>query len=101
MLSTQPWEDMLKMNASDAADFLEQTIQESAEHCIPRRELRERKSTHPWLTAEPKILVKETTMTRKARRLSEKQLKSTIPGSLQASLITHANAQSDSAAYFL
>ena len=60
MLGTQPWEDMLKMNASDAADFLCKTIQESAELCIPRRELRERKSTHPWLTAETEILVKET-----------------------------------------
>ena len=59
MLSTQPWEDMLEMNASDAADFLGKTIQESAEHCFPRRELRERKSTHPWLTAETDILVKE------------------------------------------
>ena len=59
MLSTQPWEEMTEMNASDAADFLGKTIQESAEHCIPRRELRERKSTHPWLTAETEILVQE------------------------------------------
>ena len=81
MLSTQPWEDMLKMNASDTANILSKTIQESAEHCIPRRELRERKSTHPWLTAETGILVKETKMTQKARRLSEKRQRSAVLGS--------------------
>ena len=59
MLGTQPWEDMREMNAGDAADFLSKAIQESSEHCIPRRELREQKSTHPWFTAETEILVKE------------------------------------------
>ena len=60
MRSTQPWEDIFKMNVSHAAGFLSKTIQESVEHCKPRRELREWKSIHPWLTAETEIPVKET-----------------------------------------
>ena len=49
---------MLEMNASEAADFLGKTFEASAEHCVLRLELLERKSTHPWLTAETEILVK-------------------------------------------
>ena len=58
MLRTAPWENMKAMGASDAADFFNKTIQESASHCIPQRELRERKSTHPWLNADTELLVK-------------------------------------------
>jgi hypothetical protein len=58
MLSTQPWEDMLKTNANEDADFLSKTIQEIAEHCIPERKLRKRNSTHPWLNVKTELLVK-------------------------------------------
>ena len=49
------------MHASDAAEFFKNSILESASHCIPQRELRERKSTHPWLNAETELLVKSKT----------------------------------------
>ena len=52
MFSTPPWEDMLKMIAIDAADFLSKTTQESADHCTVRRELRKRNYNHPLFVAE-------------------------------------------------
>ena len=61
MLSTVPWKDMRAMHASDAAEFFSKSILESTSHCIPQRELRERKSTHPWLNAETELLVKAET----------------------------------------
>ena len=59
MFSTPPWEDMLKMIAIDAADFLSKTTQESADHCTVRRELRKRNSNHPLFVAETEVMVKE------------------------------------------
>ena len=40
---------MEAMHANDAAIFISTAIKDFAEHCIPQRKLRERKSTHPWL----------------------------------------------------
>ena len=61
MLSAKPWEDMQRMHANDAAVFFNTAIQECAEQCIPRRELKERKSTHPWLDDAVESLVKQKT----------------------------------------
>ena len=59
MFSAKPWEDMQTMHANDAAVLFNKAIQECAEHCIPRRELRERKSTHPWLTDAVETMVQQ------------------------------------------
>ena len=59
MLSAKPWEDMQTIHVNDAAVLFNKAIQECAEHCIPRRVLRERKSTHPWLTDAVETLVQQ------------------------------------------
>ena len=52
---------MQRMHAYDATVLLNTAIQECAEQCIPRRELKERKSTHPWLDDAVESLVKQKT----------------------------------------
>ena len=59
LLSSHSWENMEAMHANDAAIFLDTAIKEYANQCIPRRELRERKSTHPWLNEAVETLVKQ------------------------------------------
>ena len=59
MLSTHPLENMEAMHAHDAAIVTNTAIKDCAEHCIPQRKLRERKSTHPWLNEAVETLVKQ------------------------------------------
>ena len=51
------WGHMYEQTPHEAADHLTKTIASVAEQCIPQRQLRERKSTHPWLTDETEQLV--------------------------------------------
>ena len=50
---------MEAMHTNDAAIFISTAIKDCAEHCIPQRQLRERKSTHPWLNEAVETLVKQ------------------------------------------
>ncbi len=57
MLTECDWGMMACMTPSDAAENFNKTVLDVAQECIPQKELRERKSTHPWLTMEVERLV--------------------------------------------
>ena len=49
-LSLVQWSQLLNVDANSGAQRLTQAILELAAYYIPQRILRERKSTHPWIT---------------------------------------------------
>ena len=49
-LKDHDWSKLHAMNADEAAESITETILNFANECIGKRILKEKKSTHPWLT---------------------------------------------------
>ena len=58
-LKSQNWEFLRAGSASDGAQELTSVILETAKAFIPKRILREHKSTHPWITSSCEESIKE------------------------------------------
>ena len=57
-LAETDWDCLLEKDADEAAAFFNARLLQTLERHVPRRFLKERKSTHPWLTEEVLLLVK-------------------------------------------
>ena len=51
-LRDHDWTQLHSMNADEAATSITDTILRLAKDCIGKRKMKEKKSTHPWLTPE-------------------------------------------------
>ena len=51
-LEETDWNCMTAMDPDAASMYLANRISDAAELCVPKKQIREKKSTHPWLTSE-------------------------------------------------
>ena len=56
-LKESDWNCMIAMDPDTASIYLANRISDVAELCVPKKQVREKKSTHPWLTNEVEDLV--------------------------------------------